>query len=70
LGRAVPGQRATPDQEELLLRSRLTVMGRAGWLTGLDPHLATEFERFRDDTVARLLVSRKGTKFTKAQSRA
>ncbi|HEX3248574.1 MAG TPA: glycosyltransferase family A protein [Pyrinomonadaceae bacterium] len=67
-GRAVPGREATVEQEELLLRSRLTVIERSGWLTGLDSHLATELERFREDTVARLLVSHKGTKFqTKAQ---
>jgi glycosyltransferase involved in cell wall biosynthesis len=67
-GRAVPGRKATAEQEELLLRSRLTVMERGGWLTGLDGHLATELERFREDTVAQLLVSPKGTKFhTKAQ---
>jgi hypothetical protein len=62
LGRAVPGQPGTSDQEELLLRSRLTVMDRADWLTGLEAHLATELERFRDDTVGRLLVSRKAAK--------
>lgn len=68
LGRAVPGQPATSDQEAILLRSRLTVMDRAGWLTRLEPYLATELERFRDDTVARLLVSRKDAKEAKAQS--
>jgi hypothetical protein len=68
-GRAVPGQPATPDQEELLLRSRLTVMERAGWLTGLDTNLERELINFREDTVAKLLVSRKGTKEdAKAQS--
>jgi glycosyltransferase involved in cell wall biosynthesis len=70
LGRAVPGQPGTSDQEALLLRSRLTVMERAGWLTGLEAHLATELQRFRDDTVARLLVSRKAAKEAKAQSGA
>ena len=69
-GRAVPGRPATSDQEELLLRSRLTVIERADCLTGLNPHLAAEFARFREDTIARLLVSRKGAKLAKAQSRA
>jgi len=61
-GRAVPGRPATLEQEEVLLRARLTVMERAGWLTGLESHLATEFERFRDDTIARLSFSRKAAK--------
>ena len=61
-GRAVPGQPATSDQEELLLRSRLTVMERADWLQELGTELAEEFARFREDTVTRLLVSRKGAK--------
>jgi len=51
-GRGVPGQPATAAQELVLLRSRLTVMQRAGWLKGLRPELALEFERFRRDTVA------------------
>ena len=59
-GRAVPGRPATVEQEELLLRSRLTVMERAGWLTGLDANLVAELERFREDTIARLLVSHGG----------
>lgn len=67
-GRGVPGRPATPEQELVLLQSRLTVMERGGWLTGLDSHLATELERFRENTVARLLVSRKDAKFAKAQS--
>ena len=67
-GRGVPGRPATPEQELVLLRSRLTVMERAGWLTELDSHLATELERFREDTVARLSVPHKGARLTKAQS--
>ena len=67
-GRGVPGRPTTPEQEFVLLRSRLTVMERADWLTGLDTHLATEFERFREETVAQLLVSRKDAKLAKAQS--
>ena len=51
-GRAVPGRPATAEQEEMLLRSRLTVMERAGWLTGLDASLAAEWERFRSKTAA------------------
>ena len=51
-GRGVPGRPTTPDQEMVLLRSRLTVMERAHWLQGLDSHLASEFERFRTKTAA------------------
>ena len=51
-GRAVPGRPATAEQEEMLLRSRLTVMERAGWLTGLEASLAAEWERFRSKTAA------------------
>jgi glycosyltransferase involved in cell wall biosynthesis len=67
VGRGVPGRPTTPEQELVLLQSRLTVMERADWLRGLDSHLAKELERFREDTVARLLVSHKGTKLAKAQ---
>ena len=49
-GRAIPGRPTTAEQELVLLRSRLTVMGRAGWLQGLDASLASEFERFRSKT--------------------
>ena len=67
-GRGVPGRPNTAEQEILLLQSRLTVMERAGWLQGLEAHLAAEFARFREDTVARVLVSHKVTKLhTKAQ---
>lgn len=67
-GRSVPGRPATPEQEVLLLHSRLTVLERSQWLTKLDSHLAIELERFREDTVARLLVSRKDAKSANAQS--
>lgn len=67
-GRAIPGRQATAEQEEILLRARLTVMDRADWLTGLDTHLEREFKHFREDTVAKLLVSRKDAKVSaKAQ---
>jgi hypothetical protein len=46
----VPGRPTTPEQELVLLRSRLTVMERAGWLQGLDANLASELERFRSKT--------------------
>lgn len=49
-GRGVPGRPTTPEQELVLLRSRLTVMERAGWLQGLDANLASELERFRSKT--------------------
>ena len=61
-GRGIPGRPVTPEYNLVLLRSRLTVMERAGWLTELESHLAAELERFRDDTVARLSFSRKGAK--------
>jgi len=62
VGRGVPGRPTTPEQEFMLLRSRLAVMERADWLTGLDANLASEFERFRNDTEAILFISRKGAK--------
>jgi hypothetical protein len=37
-------------------------MERAGWLQGLDAKLATELERFRDDTARKLFSSRKDAK--------
>jgi glycosyltransferase involved in cell wall biosynthesis len=49
MGRNVPGRPTTPEQEMLLLRSRLTVMERSE-LKGLDSHLALELERFRSKT--------------------
>ena len=49
-GRGVPGQPTTPEQEMLMLHSRLTVMERADWLQGLDAPLASEFERFHSQT--------------------
>jgi len=70
-GRAVPGRQATAEQEEILLRARLTVMDRADWLTGLDTNLERELKHFREDTIAKLLVSHKGAKISaKAQSGA
>jgi glycosyltransferase involved in cell wall biosynthesis len=51
MGRGVPGRPTTPEQELLLLRSRLTVMDRAD-LKGLDAHLTSELERFRRRTAA------------------
>ena len=50
MGRNVPGRPTTPEQEMLLLRSRLTVMERTE-LKGLDSHLASELERFRSKTI-------------------
>lgn len=49
--RGVPGRPATPEQQMVLLRSRMTVMERAE-LEGLDLHLASELERFRSKTAA------------------
>jgi glycosyltransferase involved in cell wall biosynthesis len=62
MGRNVPGRPTTPEQEMILLRSRLTVMERAQWLQGLNASLAKEFERFRDDTARKLFSSRKDAK--------
>jgi GT2 family glycosyltransferase len=50
MGRNVPGQPTTPEQEMILLQSRLTVMKRSDWLQGLDEKLADELERFRSKT--------------------
>lgn len=60
LGRGVPGRPTTREQEMVLLRSRLTVMERAGWLQGLDAELAIELERFREDTANKIVFSRGG----------
>jgi SAM-dependent methyltransferase len=49
-GRGVPGRPTTPEQELMLLRSRLTVMERADWLQGLEANLASELERFQAKT--------------------
>ena len=49
-GRSIPGRKPTREQEQILLRDRLTVMQRAHWLTDLEPPLAAEFERFRNET--------------------
>jgi glycosyltransferase involved in cell wall biosynthesis len=51
MGRNVPGRPTTPEQERILLRSRLTVMERTE-LPELDSHLASELERFRTKTAA------------------
>ena len=52
VGRGVPGRPTTPQQELVLLRSRLTVIARADWLQGLDAGLASEFARFQTKTAA------------------
>ena len=53
LGRGIPGQERTREQELMLLRSRLAVIERSkSWLHGLRPDLATELERFRRETEA------------------
>jgi hypothetical protein len=54
MGRNVPGRPTTPEQEMILLRSRLTVMERME-LRGLDSHLASELERFRSKTKSALI---------------
>ena len=54
MGRGVPGRPTTPEQEMVLLRSRLTVMERSNWLQGLEPNLASELERFRNETSVKI----------------
>lgn len=54
LGRAAPGTPRSREQEVGLLRDRLKVMGRLHWLTGLDPELTAELERFRARNVQQL----------------
>lgn len=53
-GRGIPGRKASRDQELILLRDRLTVMKRAGWLKDLEPSLASELQRFQSETANRL----------------
>ena len=53
LGRAIPGQTPTREQELALLRSRLAVIGEAKlWSHALREDLAAELERFRLETEA------------------
>jgi len=55
LGRGIPGQAPTREQEIMLLRARLTVMERSrSWLHGLRADLAAELERFRAENEAQL----------------
>lgn len=49
-GRGIPGRTVTREQELILLRARLTVIKRAHWLKNLEPPLAAELERFRNET--------------------
>lgn len=58
-GRARPGQPPTREQKIGLLRDRLTVMERSGWLSGLDAHLALELKRYRSDTARQLAKLRR-----------
>jgi glycosyltransferase involved in cell wall biosynthesis len=53
-GRGIPGREQTAQQEQVLLRDRLTVMRRATWLKNLDGRLAAELERFQLETTNRL----------------
>jgi glycosyltransferase involved in cell wall biosynthesis len=52
-GRGIPGTTKSAQQERVLLRDRLTVMRRATWLKNLNPGLASELERFRNETTKR-----------------
>jgi hypothetical protein len=49
VGRAA-GEPRTPEQLIGVLSDRLTVMDRSDWLTDLRNDLATELERYRDET--------------------
>ncbi|MDT5063192.1 MAG: hypothetical protein QOH63_3651 [Acidobacteriota bacterium] len=53
-GRARPGKSPTREQEIGLLRDRLTVMERSGWLSGADSDLVLELERHRSNTASQL----------------
>jgi len=53
LGRGIPGQERTREQDLMLLRARLAVIERSkSWLHGLRADLASELERFRRETEA------------------
>jgi glycosyltransferase involved in cell wall biosynthesis len=54
IGRAIPGQPPTREQEIGLLRDRLKVMERTQWLSGLDAYLSNELAQYRDATVRQL----------------
>lgn len=55
MGRAIPGQRFSRDQEIALLQARLTVMERSQtWLHDLRADRAAELKRFRAETEERL----------------
>lgn len=53
-GRGIPGRKQTAQQEQILLRDRLTVMRRATWLENLGSRLAAELERFQLETEDKL----------------
>lgn len=55
VGRGIPGQAPTREQEITMLRARLAVIERSRlWLHGLRADLAAELERFQRETEARL----------------
>lgn len=55
LGRGIPGQATTKEQEIALLRARLTVMERAkSWLHDLRVDRAAELKRFQRETEEKL----------------
>jgi glycosyltransferase involved in cell wall biosynthesis len=60
IGRAIPGQPPTREEEIGLLRARLRVMERSHWLNGIDAYLANELARFRADTVRQLAMYAEG----------
>lgn len=54
IGRAAPGKPRTREQQMGLLSDRLKVMERSHWLSGLSNDLATELERYRNETRSEL----------------
>lgn len=54
VGRAIPGNPRTREQDIRLQRDRLTVMERARWISSVNPVLATELERCRVGTARQL----------------
>ena len=55
MGRAIPGQKFSREQEISLLRARLTVMERSKtWLHDLRADRAAELKRFHAETEGRL----------------
>lgn len=72
VGRGIPGQPPTTEQEITLLRARLTIIERSRpWLRGVRADLIAELERFRAETEARLSeVSSTNSEFSRRDAKA